>query len=273
MANADDPPNRDSPRDEFRDSGDSGESVEGPGPSLLAEISTRWGQLNDPLQFVMRYATAIQGYLHAVVRNHADAEDVGQEFLTYVLARGFRNVSPDRGRFRHYLKAAVRNFSLLHLRRQRELQERRARHAWETVGEPATGGAQAIRDDAESLQDQVWLERWRACLLDRAWDGLQQSPSRGGDNLPYLVLRTAVDFQGEDSQRLADRVATLLGRPLRADAFRKQLSRSRAAFARLLIAEVRQTMQGDDRTALEEELIDVGLYEMVKPFLDDSSDA
>ncbi|HND56458.1 MAG TPA: hypothetical protein PLV92_28765, partial [Pirellulaceae bacterium] len=79
MANADDPTNRDAPRDEFRDSGD---SVEGPGPSLLAEISTRWGQLNDPLQFVMRYATAIQCYLRAVVRNHADAEDVGQEFLT-----------------------------------------------------------------------------------------------------------------------------------------------------------------------------------------------
>lgn len=85
--------------------------------SNLDQISTRWQTLNDPLQFVMRYAPAIHNYLCALLKNPHDADEVSQEFLLRVQQHGFANANPERGRFRDYLKKAIRNAGLNHLQR------------------------------------------------------------------------------------------------------------------------------------------------------------
>lgn len=238
-------------------------SSTGSGPkSLLEDISTRWGQLHDPLQFVMRYASAIQKYLRALIPNAADAEDACQNFLTHWLSRDVATLSPERGQFRKYLKAAVRNCALMHYRRQQSATQQLQNYAQEltpaTVQEPA----------ADQAVEQAWLAEWKQCLLDRAWSRLHQQTRRDGSNLPYVVLRTAVDFRSEDSTQLAARVAAQTGVALRADTFRKHLSRAREAFARILIDEVRDTLQDKSRSALEEELTELELLRVVQNFLD-----
>src|SRR5688500_14529531 len=88
-------------------------------PSLLDEISTRWPMIHDPTKFVLRYAPAIEAYLPALVRDPELVEEIRQEFLLRLLERGL--VTPDHlhGRFRHYLKVAVRNCALSFLRKKK----------------------------------------------------------------------------------------------------------------------------------------------------------
>ena len=51
------------------------DSSKSPATINLEEISTRWPLIRDPVQFVMRYAPAIQKYLEALLKNTHDAED------------------------------------------------------------------------------------------------------------------------------------------------------------------------------------------------------
>src|SRR5262249_48246684 len=84
----------------------------------LDDISTEWSIIHDPVQFVMRYAPAIQRYLAALVKNPPDAEDVTQDFFMRIIQNGFVHVKRERGRFRDYLKTAVRNAALNFLTRR-----------------------------------------------------------------------------------------------------------------------------------------------------------
>src|SRR2546421_1078539 len=84
----------------------------------IDQISTRWTLIQDPRQFVMRYAPAIQGYLGVFLKNPHDVEDVCQAFLVRVIERGVVEEDRLHGRFRDYLIAAVRNAALSHLRRR-----------------------------------------------------------------------------------------------------------------------------------------------------------
>src|SRR5947208_16957069 len=86
--------------------------------SRLDQISTRWAVVNDPLQFMLRYGPAIQRYLSALIKNPHDVEEVLQDFLLRGLQRGFVRTESLRGRFRDYLKTAVRNAALTHYRRR-----------------------------------------------------------------------------------------------------------------------------------------------------------
>jgi len=226
-------------------------------------ISTRWPILADPNQFVQRYEPAIRKYLEALLKDPHDAEEVAQDFLLRGLQRGFVRTPDLRGRFRDYLKTAVRNAALMHLRRRKPGQ----------VGCCDPARLACPDADVQEEAEQQWLARWRRCVLDRAWQALEQFQARAPGNLAYTVLRLAADNPREDSMTLADRASALAGRPLRADAFRKQLSRARRLFAELVVAEVTLTLDEPTRPRLEEELCELGLLAYVRPLLPDSRPA
>jgi hypothetical protein len=224
-------------------------------PFRLSQISTRWSLLSDPLQFALRYAPAIRSYLLALLRDADRADEVAQEFLLRVVQGGFAPPETVRGRFRDYLKVSVRNAALAALRRR----------------EPAAAMDGLLRDvpatDATPPEEREWLNEWRRCLLERSWHALElrQADAAG---VPYhTVLRLAADHPDEGSPALAARAATLLGRTLRPDAFRKQLSRARRLFAELIVTEIAETLNEPTPEAVAEELIEVGLMEHVRPFL------
>src|SRR5262249_56134087 len=80
-------------------------------------ITTHWSALRDCNRFLLRYAQAVRAYLLALL-GAEDADDVAHDFFVRVVERGFERAAPDRGRFRDYLKIAVRNAALSHLRRK-----------------------------------------------------------------------------------------------------------------------------------------------------------
>jgi hypothetical protein len=219
----------------------------------LANISTHWPLITDPVKFVLRYAPAIRGYLHLLLPQPADVEEVVQEILLIVLEQG---LSPERvrhGRFRDYLIATVRYRAWRHRRRKQPC-SLDLEHADELSAPP---------ESAE--HDEQWLAGWRQCLLDRAWDTLERKERRSPGNWHYTALKLATDHPKKTSTMLAAKVPATP--PLNAVAFRKQLSRARAAFARALLDEIERTLERPTSEAVAEELAEIGLLSYVRPYL------
>lgn len=227
-----------------------------PPKSRLEEISTRWAQVGDPLQFVMRYGTAIESYLTALTGNREDAAEIRQEFLASMMQHRFGSASPDQGRFRRYLKTAIRNAARMHFRR---LQSRKAVSADESqLAEiPA-------REPAAEVE---WLAEWRRCALDRTWASLHRRQQETPDSIAHSVMKLHSEF-GE-SDELSQRLSQQLGRTIRAEAYRKQLSRARRLFAKLLVQGVAKTLETPGADEVEAELTETGLMSSIRQFLPD----
>lgn len=222
-------------------------------PSMIEHISTCWPMIRNPVQFVMRYAPAIRSYLGVLVRNPHEADDVAQDFLTRVVDKGFCPNEDLRGRFRDYLKAAIRYAAISHLRRKLPAQV--SVHQLDTLIQPDSEG------------DCPWETDWRTCLLDRVWQALELHQQSTPGNLAYVVLRQYTQEPDIDSETHAARLSKELGRPIRADGFRQQLRRARMRFAQLVVEEVRQTLHNPTDEAIEQELIDLHLLAIIRKWL------
>lgn len=224
--------------------------------SHLSRITTRWPQLGEPARFCVRYGPAIRKYIVALLRDDHDADEVAQEFLLRAVEKGFPNADPDRGRFRDYLKTAVRNAALMHLR---------ARRPHDAL--PPEASMLPAPEGAPSEADAAWIEEWRSCILDRAWKATETHERKSRGNLFHTVLRLSVDHPDVASSALAARVLGEDGQPMRADAFRKQLSRARRFFAERVAMEAAATIESPTHERIEEELGEIGLLEHVRGLL------
>src|SRR6476619_5714252 len=140
-------------------------------PDRLSQISTLWtalrrahgGDDDDDRRLlaglIERYHTAAYRYLVATARNPGVAADLFQEFAVRFLRGDFRRASPDRGRFRDYLRA-----TLINLARRRP-----------GVLRPGPAAAAdpdqlpAADADESAAADESFLAHWRESLLDAAW--------------------------------------------------------------------------------------------------------
>ena len=221
----------------------------------LDDISTQWTILQDPAQFAGRYGSAVRNYLERLLRNRDDAEEVSQEFLMRVVQHGFARAQQGRGKFRHYLKVAVRNAALNYLR-QRQSQRKGQAKLTEHVASAAAAG-----------HDPQWLGDYRNCLLESVWLRLRRHQERTPGNLLHSVLQAAADHPHTDSPTLAAQVSRQTGQELSAAAFRQQLSRARRLFAAFLVEEVSLTVEPSSRPHVDEELAELGLLSFVEKFL------
>lgn len=217
----------------------------------LALISTHWPSITDPVKFVMRYSPAIRCYLQVLLPPSSDVDEVLQEFLVVVLERGFSPERVSRGRFRDYLIATVRYHAWRHVRRRRP----------RPLSDEEAGRLEA----PAAMSGTEWIAGWRQCLLERAWEAVELRERQSPGNWHYTVLKLTTDSPDADSKELAARMD--VEPPMTPAAFRKQLSRARAAFARALVEEVGKTFDNPTPEAIVEELAEVGLLEFVRPYL------
>jgi RNA polymerase sigma-70 factor (ECF subfamily) len=200
---------------------------------------------------ILRYEPAIRRYLKRVAGTPEAAEEVFQEFGVAVVEGKLRGADPARGRFRDYVKAALRHLiAKYHARRKR--------------GPLSPGGGSPALEavPAPEPPDDPFDEAWRDALLARAWAGLA-AVSRAG----YEVLKYRAEHPGLSSQDLAGRLAARLGRPLTAEGVRQAVHRAREQFARLLAEEVGRTLADPSADAVARELADLGLLEYCRPAL------
>lgn len=222
----------------------------------LAGITTQWSRINDPAHFAVRYATAISHYLQILLRDPHDTEEVTQDFLLKVSRDGFPRANPERGRFRDYLIAAVRNAAITLLRRRKR--------------EPQSleGLEELIPAETRRAADEAYFSFWQKSILDRAWRELLAHERRSPGNLFHTVLKASVENSDVDSSTLAARVSAATGHPIKPEALRKQLSRARKMFARILAEEVASTLDAPSPENLRDELKELGFFKYVAPHLE-----
>ncbi len=234
--------------------------------SRLEAISTRWtllrqahggsmisaGEARNAL--VLRYLPAVRRYVRAMVQKDEDAEDLAHDVAVRLLAGDFAGADPQRGRFRDLLKVSVRNM----VRNYWSRQKRRR---------PADFDVAELGEPAEPVDEGPWLAAWRRSVLDLAWKDLKEEERKRPGSIAYTCLRLRADHPDDSSEELAARLSTKTGQPIRADALRQKLRRARLQFADLLIAELAKGLDDPAPERIEQELVDLGLLELVRDFL------
>lgn len=202
---------------------------------------------------VRRYEGAVRAFLRTVARDVELAEELYQEFALRLVRGDFENAAPCRGRFRDYLKTSLRHMVTDHRRR---VGRRPVSEALSDVAEPAAAG-----------DDEEFDAAWRDELLARAWRQLEAREKAVGEPW-FTTLRIRVKQPKLSSSELAEEVGRQCGRARSDAAIRKVLERSRKLFSDLLLAEVAEGLESPSRETVEQELIDVGLYDWCRAALD-----
>ena len=157
----------------------------------LSRIQTLWSKLMGPSDgadqneirqqtLLLRYYRAAFRYLLGVVRDPGIAEDLAQEFAVNFMRGDYRNVDRQRGRFRDFLKAVLRNLARDHWRKQErslEIQQRADSNADEPAA-PADepGGAEFDANWREELLAKTWESLARR-LEQAFWKALLHGPA------------------------------------------------------------------------------------------------
>jgi RNA polymerase sigma-70 factor (ECF subfamily) len=234
----------------------------------LNEIPTNWGEVNRAHQssvtlagparnaLVLRYNGAIRRFLGALIRDPHDADEVAQEMVHRLLRGDFSKADPQRGRFRDLLAVATRNLARNYWARK---QRRSALPLKVEVADDDLSPAAAA--------DEKLIANWRAEVLKLTWAALEEYEKSRRGSVSWTILRLRTDHPDDDSEQLAERLAQVTGRPVRADAVRQQLRRARLRFAEFLLQEVARAIDDPTPERVEEELIELGLMEYVRDFM------
>jgi len=234
----------------------------------LSRISTQWTMIfrahrgGAPEEvaaaqaaLMLRYAGAVHRYLLGALRDPDAAEELDQEFALRFLRGDFHRADPSKGRFRDFVKRAVRNLVVDHHRKRA-----RSGVALQDAGiDPA--------DPATDEQDRRFVESWRKELLSHAWDALEAYQDQ--TKRPYfLVLKHRVDHPEQRSHEVAAALSPRLGKPVAAGWVRQTLHRARDQFVGFLLEEVATSLDQPSPDDLQQELADLRLLEYCRPVLE-----
>jgi RNA polymerase sigma factor (sigma-70 family) len=202
---------------------------------------------------VLRYSSAIRRYVGAMTGNQEDSHEIAQDVIVKLLQGDFAGADVERGRFRDLLKTAIRNM----VRNFWSRQQRRR---------PAELDLDQVSDEPTGQVDP-WLDGWRKNVLELTWSALENYEREHEGRIPYTILQLRSKFPTASSQQLADHLSQRLGRPVEAPAVRQQLRRARLRFADLLVREVAEGLDQPTPDRIQEELVNLGLFEYVKDLL------
>jgi DNA-directed RNA polymerase specialized sigma24 family protein len=222
-------------------------------PSRFQDIATRLSLLSEPAALVDRYGVAIHRYLRALLRDEDPAAEAASEFAIKVLRGDLARWAPGTGRFRDYLKKAVRNTALDYQRKQ-PMREKQVEDL-----------ADLARTDNGA--DPVWENLWRTEILNGALKQLEAYERQHPDNVFHTVIAVLGEEEAVDSEQLAARLTERTGRRYRAANARKQKERARRKLAELLLEEVKSTLEEPTPEEVEQELRYLGLMPYVDQLL------
>jgi RNA polymerase sigma-70 factor (ECF subfamily) len=210
-------------------------------------------------ELLVRYHEVVYHYLTARLRDPHAAQELYSNFALRLLESDglIKWADPQRGRFRHYLRRAIRNLVIDHFRRQ-GAGPRMQPLALDPQGD----------DDVES--DLDFSPLWRQELLNQAWKALEEHDRRTGQG-HYLVLRYQSDHPELKAPQIAERLGEKLGKSMTAEGVRQALHRARERYAALLLEEVERSLEDPTTEELERELISLELLPYCKKALEKRS--
>jgi DNA-directed RNA polymerase specialized sigma24 family protein len=235
-----------------------------PATSHLSQITTLWSvvcrahagadaeQASARAALIERYGGAVYRYLLTALKDRATAEDLSQEFALRFVRGDFKNADPEKGRFRNFVKSSL--YYLVVKQRQKDRKQ----------AQPLTPDLAPIAPiETPAQEDVAFLQSWRDELLARAWKLLQAEQKPDGPPF-YDVLRVRAEQPSASADELTIRLSEQVGRDLSATHLRQLLHRARERFAGLLINEAAESLDPDAAWTVEDELIELGLWEYCK---------
>jgi RNA polymerase sigma-70 factor (ECF subfamily) len=194
---------------------------------------------------LLRYGGAVHRYLLGALRDNDAADELFQQFSLRLLRGDLKSADPERGRFRHFVKGVL--FHLIADHHRQRVHTGRLPDDIPDESDPA-------------VADREFLQGWREQLLNGAWKALAHLQRQTGQPF-HSVLLCRADHPELSSAQMAELLSASLGRPVTAAWVRQNLHRARDKFAELLVQEVLHTLERPTVDQLEEELIDLALFE------------
>jgi RNA polymerase sigma-70 factor (ECF subfamily) len=180
--------------------------------------------------------------LYAYVRRQghgvADAQDLTQEFFARLLSKNFlANVTPEKGKFRSFLLAAMKHFLANEWDRVRA-EKRGGKQTFISLDETHAEDRYALEPADISSPESLFEKRWAWTILDRAWQRLKEENADEGKKELFSELK--VFLSREASQGAYGAVASRL--KMSAGAVAVAVHRLRQRYAQLLRVEIGQTV-------------------------------
>ncbi|MFK7819783.1 MAG: RNA polymerase sigma factor [Planctomycetaceae bacterium] len=194
---------------------------------------------------VVRYLPAISRYVAAIVKDEAASQDLTQDVCARLMNGDFSGADQERGRFRDYLKTAVRNIARNHWRQEKR---RSASPLPESLAE-------------DSPNEDAWVVAWRGNVLDMTWRAMDAWERKTPGAIGSQLLRLRASMPNDSMEKIAAGLEQVAGELLKPNAIRTQLHRARSRFAQFLLAEVTRTLKEPTEQQLQEELAALGLLE------------
>src|SRR5688572_3285963 len=179
-----------------------------PASEKLNDIGTEWTEVELALngqgpaatraqgELFVRYGGAMRRYLLAALHDQAAVDDLLQEFALAMVGGGFRNVQPERGRFRDYIKGVLFRLVQKH-RRKVQRQPQRLSEQIDLTDPECFGNA----------CDEQFRQSWRDELLARTWESLNHE-----DPTSFTVLHFRAAHPDVRSEQMAQQLSPQLGK-------------------------------------------------------------
>ena len=193
------------------------------------------------------YRAPVLAYLRQLVDRDEDAEELTQAFFAYFLEqRVHHTADPDRGRFRHYLRGAIRHFISAQRRDARALKRGGNSHMLnESVLE------ELACEGADSNPEAEFDRQWALTLIARALTRLESEARSAGKGEWFLALRDFIVEVPEeaDYQRLAEKLQ------MRRNTVAVAVHRLRQRLSELVDDEMNDTVASESDIAIEQETL------------------
>ena len=227
------------------------DSVSGAGGARRTFETTHWSLVlaagDDPdssrargaLETLCRtYWKPLYVYVRRQGYSDADAKDLVQGFFARILARrDLQAVRKERGRFRSYLLAALKNF-LVNEWKHAAAAKRGGGHAPIRLDDLGREAAASLLPAGNSSPDQVYDQQWALALLHRVLEHLREEHAAEGRAAQFACLQAFLTDETE--ARPQSEVAAELG--LSEGAVKQAVFRLRQRYQKLLRAEVAHTV-------------------------------
>ncbi len=234
-------------------------SLGGPGGAFP---STLWSALEEAREASDEEARARLGALVAAYwkpayhciragwgKSSEDAKDLTQSFFTWLLSgKVLSKVERGRGRFRGFLKAALRNF-LSNAHRGERAAKRGGDETFVRLDLADPRLEAAVPAASGRTPEQVFDREWARSLLEGALAEFE----RDADPETLAIFRRQAELGEADASRVYETIASERG--LGRDAVKHQLARARARLREILVSRIREYALDDVEVQQELDLL------------------
>lgn len=196
----------------------------------------------DPGEVLIRFCEDYRYPVYAFIRkqcgNAEEARDLTQGFFAFLIEKKiYRRATPERGRFRTFLLAAVKNY-LLNVHRDANCQKRGGGKFHLSI-DAKEAEAQCANVPSNLTPDLLYDRKWANAVFDRVWQLLESEYEKIHQHDRFEALRPSW-MSAEDSMPYAE-LGTLLG--LSEGGVKTAVLRLRSRFTKLFRVTVAQLVE------------------------------